>query len=444
MCTKITSVTCKDIRFPTSLNAHGSDAMHTDPDYSCAYVVIETGSGHHGYGLTFTIGRGTEIVVQAVKSLSYLVLGKTTSEIYGKFGNFWRTLTSESQLRWLGPEKGVVHLAVAAIVNALWDLWARIENKPVWKLLVDLTPEQLLSTIDFRYITDVISQEEALQILYSMRDTTAKREEEMKTHGYPAYTTQAGWLGYSSEIVTKQCLDLMQKGFTAFKIKVGQDLQSDIERCRIVREVIGDDNILMVDANQRWEVQEAIEWTKNLAQFKPLWIEEPTSPDDILGHATIAKALKSVNIGVATGEMCCNRVMFKQFLQANALQFCQIDSCRVGGINEILAILLMARKFNIKVCPHAGGVGLCEMVQHLQIFDYIAITGSKDGRFIEHVAEQHEHFEDPCILNDKACYIAPSAPGYSTKFNEDVLENYEFPSGKVWVKLFSEGVFKID
>ncbi|KAF4521299.1 hypothetical protein B566_EDAN002303 [Ephemera danica] len=335
---RITEVSVKDIRFPTSLDAHGSDAMHTDPDYSCAYVKISTERGveYSGFGLTFTIGRGTEIVVQAVKSLSYLVVGKDCIHIFTNFAAFWREITSESQMRWLGPEKGVMHLAVAAIVNALWDLWARIEHKPVWKLLVDMSPRQLVSTIDFRYITDVITASEAETMLEEMQKGKTERETHIRKNGYPSYTTQA----------------------------VGQDLASDKVRCKMVRDVIGPDNLLMVDANQRWEVQQSIDWMKELADLKPLWIEEPTSPDDVLGHAEIAKALAPYGIGVACGEMCCNRVMFKQFLQAKAINFCQIDSCRIGGINEILAM-----------------------------FDYIAISGTMENRLIEHVKQEHDHFE---------------------------------------------------
>ncbi|XP_072008206.1 mitochondrial enolase superfamily member 1 isoform X2 [Engystomops pustulosus] len=379
---KITGLSVKDVRFPTSLGQHGSDAMHTDPDYSAAYVVIETDAEDaiKGYGLTFTLGKGTEIVVCAVKALSHLVVGKNLEDIVANFRDFYRQLTSDGQLRWIGPEKGVVHLATAAVLNAVWDLWAKQEQKPLWKLLVYMTPEQLVSCIDFRYITDVLTEAQALEILQNGKQRQEAREEHMVKHGYPAYTTSCAWLGYSDNQLQKLCADALKEGWTRFKVKVGADLQDDIRRCKLIRDMIGHDNELMLDANQRWDVNEAISWVKELAVFKPLWIEEPTSPDDILGHGTISKALAPLGIGVATGEQCHNRVMFKQFLQARALQYLQIDSCRLGSVNENLSVLLMAKKFNIPVCPHAGGVGLCELVQHLIIFDYISVSGSLEKR----------------------------------------------------------------
>lgn len=437
---KIVSLTVKDIRFPTSLGLHGSDAMHTDPDYSCAYVTLKTGKGTEGNGLTFTCGRGTEVVVAAIKSLSHLVVGQVVIDIYKDFAKFWRSLTSESQLRWIGPEKGVTHLATAAIINALWDLWAKLRVKPVWQLLCDLEPEQLVSTIDFRYITDVITKEEAIEILKKNQPYKDERIDKMLKDGYPAYTTQVGWLGYNNETLADLCQKYLDLGFTAFKVKVGRDIKDDIRRLEIVRGAIGWDNLLMVDANQVWDVQEAIDWMKKLEKFKITWIEEPTSPDDVLGHATIAKAMKPLGIGVATGEMCCNRVLFKQFLQADAMQYCQIDSARIGGINEILAVYLMAHKLGVKVCPHAGGVGLCEMVQHLQIWDYVALSGSTEGRFIEYVDQQHEHFDSPLVV-ENAHYKAPKAHGYSTTFKAEAISKYEYPNGTEWESLFSKGLF---
>nr|CAD7439517.1 unnamed protein product [Timema bartmani] len=451
---RIRNLHVRDLRFPTSLKADGSDAMHTDPDYSCAYVVIYTEREVEGHGLTFTLGRGTEIVVQAIKSMSRMVVGQNVKDIFSDFGVFWRKLTSESQLRWVGPEKGVVHLATAAIINALWDLWARLEHKPVWKLLVDLEPEVLVNCIDFRYISDVVTKEEAIEMLKAKREGKAEREEQMRTVGYPAYTTQVGWLGYSPEKVKDLCHQYMALGFTVFKVKVGQNLEDDRTRCRMVRDVIGYKNIMMVDANQTWDVSQAIEWMKQLAEFKPLWIEEPTSPDDVLGHLAISKALKPLGIGVATGEMCCNRVLFKQFLQSGAMQYCQIDSCRIGGVNEILSVYLMAKKLGVPVCPHAGGIGLCEMVQHLQIFDYISLSGTTESRMVEFVDQQHEHFENPTVVKH-AHYIAPTvsisynitmlilnAPGYSTKMKPTSAEAYEYPHGSKWQEMFAEGLFK--
>ncbi|XP_035793558.1 mitochondrial enolase superfamily member 1-like [Anopheles albimanus] len=441
-CLNITTVTARDIRWPTSLGAHGSDAMHTDPDYSCVYVKIATAEGLEGYGMTFTLGRGTDIVLLAVRALKHLVEGRTTASIFERFGAFWRELTSDSQLRWIGPEKGVTHLAVAAIINALWDLWGKLRGVPVWLLLAEMEPEELVSTIDFRYIEDVLTPEEARQILQQSQPTRRERVEYIRKDGYKAYTTQIGWLGYSDETIRGLCKKYLASGFTAFKIKVGQDLESDRKRCQLVREEIGWNNLLMVDANQTWSVPEAIDWMKSLKEFKPLWIEEPTSPDDVLGHAKIAEALREHGIGVATGEMCCNRVMFKQFMQANALEYCQIDSARIGGVNEILSVYLMAKKLNVKVCPHAGGVGLCEMVQHLQMWDFCSVSCTMEGRMIEFVDQQHDQFTYPATINEKACYIAPTAPGYSTELKESAIEQFDYPNGTKWQRMFAAGTFK--
>ncbi|XP_065082084.1 mitochondrial enolase superfamily member 1-like [Ochlerotatus camptorhynchus] len=441
-CLNITTLDAKDIRWPTSLGAHGSDAMHTDPDYSCVYVTIHTAEGIYGNGLTFTLGRGTDIVLLAVNAMKRFVESRTTASIYQNFSQFWREITSESQLRWIGPEKGVTHLAVAAIINALWDLWGKIRGVPVWRLLSEMEPEELVSTIDFRYITDAISPKEAIHILSESKPMRKARIDDLLRSGYPAYMTQVGWLGYSDEQIRSLCQKYIQAGFTAFKIKVGQNVENDIKRCKLVREEIGWDNKLMVDANQIWDVSTAIDWMKNLKDFKLLWIEEPTSPDDVLGHKKIADAMREYNIGVATGEMCCNRVLFKQFLQANALEFCQIDSARIGGVNEILSVYLMAKKFNVKVCPHAGGVGLCEMVQHLQMWDYTSVSCTKDDRMIEFVDQQHEQFVNPAIINENACYIAPNVPGYSTELKPEAISMFEYPRGSEWQRMFAKGIFK--
>ncbi|XP_028825365.1 mitochondrial enolase superfamily member 1 isoform X1 [Denticeps clupeoides] len=431
---RIVQVSVQDVRFPTSREQHGSDAMHTDPDYSVAYVVIDTDSDLRGFGLTFTVGKGTEIVVCAVQALSALVVGKTLQEIVSDFRGFYRLLTSDGQMRWVGPEKGVIQLATAAVLNAVWDMWARAEGKPVWKLLVDMDPKQLISCIDFRYITDALTEKEALEILLEAQEGKKKREEQMLREGYPAYTTSCAWLGYSDQQLQELCSEALAEGWTKFKVKVGADLQDDIRRCRLIRQMIGPNNMLMIDANQRWDVGEAVEWVTRLSEFRPLWIEEPTSPDDILGHAAISKALAPLHIGVATGEQCQNRVMFKQFLQASALQFVQIDSCRVGSINENLAILLMACKFKVPVCPHAGGVGLCELVQHLILFDYICVSASLDNRMCEYVNHLHEHFKSPTVIRN-AHYMPPQDPGYSTEMLEDSVEKHQFPQGEVWKKI---------
>lgn len=429
MTTKITGAEVKDIRFPTSENLDGSDAMNEAPDYSAAYVILETDSELEGHGLTFTIGRGTELCAAAIESLSPLVVGKTLEDIASDMRGFWRAVTGDSQLRWVGPEKGIIHLATAALVNAAWDLYAKSEGKPLWKLLADMSPEELVSCVDFRYITDAITPEEAVELLRRNEAGKEEREKEMREVGFPAYTTSAGWLGYSDEKLRHLCRESLAEGWDHFKIKVGGDLQDDIRRSRIIREEIGPDRHLMIDANQVWEVGEAIENMKPLSEFSPHWIEEPTSPDDILGHAEIAKAVAPV--GVATGEHCHNRVMFKQLMQAGAISFCQIDSCRLGGVNEVLAVLLMATKYRIPVCPHAGGVGLSEHVQHLSIFDYVAVSASLEDRVLEYVDHLHEHFVDPVTMKNGR-YLAPTQAGYSGEMYRESLGRHSFPTGEVW------------
>jgi L-fuconate dehydratase len=425
--TNITGVTARDIRFPTSRNLDGSDAMNPDPDYSAAYVTLHTDTdGLEGNGLTFTIGRGNELCVAAIQSLAPLIIGKSLDSLSADMGGFWRHITGDSQLRWVGPEKGVIHLATAAVVNAVWDLYAKSEGKPLWQLLCDMTPEQLTSCIDFRYITDAITPAEATEILGENFSSRADRVELMQRDGYPSYTTSAGWLGYSDEKLRAQCRDLMSRGWSHFKIKVGRDLDDDIRRCRIIRDEIGWDRRLMMDANQVWDVGQAIEHMRALAEFRPWFIEEPTSPDDVLGHAAIAKAIAPIK--VATGEMCHNRVMFKQFMQADGLQVCQIDSCRLGGVNEVLAVLLMAKKFGVPVCPHAGGVGLCEYVQHLAIFDYVCVSASLEDRITEYSDHLHEHFVDPVVMKNGR-YMPPAASGYSATMKADSIADFEFPHG---------------
>lgn len=440
MPTKITTVVVKDIRFPTSLEADGSDAMHPDPDYSCAYVIIYTNSndGIEGHGPTFTIGRGTEVVVAAIEALKYHLIGQDVHAIFDDFGGFWKKLTSDSQLRWIGPEKGVIHLATAAIMNALWDLWAKREKKPLWKLLVDMDPEKLLSCIDFTYISDCITKEEALEILKKNSSTKQEREIFLKENGFPAYTTSSGWLGYSDEKIQKKCQNALKEGWTMFKMKVGANLEDDKRRAKLIRQEIGYDKALMMDSNQRWGVQEAIDWMKQLAEFKPKWIEEPTSPDDVLGHAAIAKALNPLGIGVATGEHCQNRVLFKQFLQSGGMQYCQIDSCRIGGVNEILSVLLMAQKCNVPVCPHAGGVLLCELVQHLIMFHYICISASLENSVCEYVEHLRENFKYPVKMKGPN-YLPPTEPGYSTQLTAKAIEDHVYPNGRVWEELRKAG-----
>lgn len=426
----LTKAHVKDIRFPTSRTLDGSDAMNPDPDYSASYLILETDhEGLDGHGLTFTIGRGNDLCCAAVELLAEKLIGRDLEEITGDMGSFWSDLTGDSQLRWLGPEKGVIHLATAAVVNAVWDLYAKKEGKPLWKLLSEMAPEEIVRCIDFTYITDAVTPEEALKLLREKEDEKNERTQKLMKAGYPAYTTSAGWLGYPDEKIRKLCREAVAEGFTHVKMKVGADLEDDIRRAEIIRKEIGPDGALMMDANQKWDVEEAIFNMKELSRFNPLWIEEPTSPDDVLGHARIAREIAPVK--VATGEHCQNRVMFKQFMQAEALHYCQIDSCRVGGVNEILGILLMAAKFEIPVCPHAGGVGLCEYVQHLSMFDYIAVSGSMKNRIIEYVDHLHEHFLNPVIIRN-AHYMPPSAPGYSIEMKPQSLVDYAYPDGKVW------------
>jgi len=426
--TVITDIVVRDIRFPTSNSLDGSDAMNLNPNYSAAYVILKTSSAHEGHGLTFTIGRGNELCVAAIEALKPLVVGLTI-ESGVDMGAVWRQLTSDSHLRWVGPEKGVIHLATAAVVNALWDLYARVEGKPLWKLLVDMTPEQIVSCVPFNYITDALTPEEALAILKRHEPTKQQRIDKMNALGYPAYTTSAGWLGYSDEKVRMLVRAGIERGWTHFKMKVGRNLNDDLRRARLIRDEIGWDRKLMMDANQVWEVSEAIRYMKELAQFRPHWIEEPTSPDDILGHARIARAIEP--IGVATGEHCQNRVMFKQLMQAGAISFCQIDSCRLGGVNEVVAVLLMAAKFGVPVCPHAGGVGLCEYVQHLSMFDYIAVSACLENRIVEYVDHLHEHFVTPVVMNGDR-YMPPTEPGYSIEMKAESLARYEYPFGEEW------------
>jgi len=428
---KITDYEVLDIRFPTSDELHGSDAMNKDPDYSAVYVILKTDEGVEGHGITFTLGRGNELCLAAVQSMAPLFIGISLDEIKENMGMFWRHLAGDSQLRWVGPEKGILHMAMGAVINAVWDLWAKIENKPLWKLLADMSPEEIVRLVDWRHITDALRPEEALELLQDAESGKATRESHLKDKGYPAYTTSAGWLGYPDDLMRKLCREAMTTGMTHMKIKVGRDLNDDLRRAAIMREEMGDELTLMMDANQVWEVEEAIHSMKTLAQYNPWWIEEPTSPDDILGHKKIRDAISP--IGVATGEMCHNRIMFKQFIQSGAIDFCQIDSCRMGGVNEVIAVQLMAHKFGIPVCPHAGGVGLCEYVQHLAMFDYVALSGSMENRIIEYVDHLHEHFIDPVTMKDGR-YMPPSMPGYSITMKPESLAEYTYPNGPLWTR----------
>ncbi len=425
----ITNVRVVDLRFPTSRESIGSDAVNKDPDYSAAYCILETDAEIEGHGLTFTLGRGTELCVTAIQYLSKFVCNRTLESMTSDLNGLYLQLVGDTQFRWLGPEKGVIHLACGALLNAVWDLYAKAEGKPVWRLLTEMTPEEIVAIVDFRYISDALTPEEALAILQTGKRGQAERLAALEADGYPAYTTSVGWFGFSDEKIRRLCHEAIAEGWTHFKLKVGGDAIDDLRRGRLVREEIGWDRRIMLDANQKWGVEEAIGRTLQLGELKPYWMEEPTSPDDILGHARIRAEVAPIRI--ATGEHCHNAVMFKQFLQAKAIDVCQIDSCRVAGINENLAILLMAAKFGIPVCPHAGGVGLCEYVQHLSIFDYLGVSCSLEDRIIEYVDHLHEHFRDPVVIQD-GHYMVPTRPGYSGEVLAASLMRFEFTHGEAW------------
>jgi L-fuconate dehydratase len=418
--TRILNLQAHDLRFPTSAFLDGSDAMNPDPDYSAAYVILSTDhpEGLAGHGFTFTIGRGNEICVKAIEAFRPFIVGRSLEEIIANMGGFWRGLAGDSQLRWLGPEKGVIHLALAAVLNAVWDLWAKSVGKPVWKLVADLTPEQFVSLIDFRHLEDVLTRGEALDILHTQAAGKAGREARLRAEGYPAYTTSVGWLGYDDDKLRRLCREALAQGWQYFKIKVGRDLAEDERRCAIVRQEIGPDRRLMVDANQVWEVGQAIEWMRALSRFDPWWIEEPLCPDDILGHGKVARALRPIR--VATGEQCHSRVMFGQLLASDAVDVVQPDACRLGGLNEVLAVLLLAAKFGKPVCPHAGGVGLCEYAQHISMIDYVVVSGRWEQAMCEYTQHLHEHFVDPIEMQGGR-YLVPLRPGFSAQMRAESI-----------------------
>jgi L-fuconate dehydratase len=426
---RIVSFELADLRFPTSADLSGSDAMNANPDYSAAYVIVHTAAGNQGHGFVFTIGRGNEVVLSAIRALEDLVVGFDLDAAFGDMGAFWRHLVHDSHLRWLGPEKGVMHMAIGAIVNAVWDLYAKRSGKPLWRLLADLTPEQIVDLVDFRYLSDALTRAEALDILHRAAAGRAEREQQLLDKGYPAYTTSAGWLGYSDAKVARLVGAAVESGFTHLKIKVGADIDNDLRRVRMVRELAGPDALISVDANQRWDLAEAVANVNRLNDVGLYWVEEPTSPDDVLAHRAIAEQIAPVK--VATGEHVANRVLFKQLLASGAIQICQIDACRVAGVNENIAILLLAARFGVPVCPHAGGVGLCEVVQHLSMFDFLAVSGSLEGRWIEYVDHLHEHFVDPVEVVD-ARYRAPTRPGTGAEIRPESRTAHRFPDGSVW------------
>lgn len=433
--TKIVGMEVLDVRFPTSRELDGSDAMNPDPDYSAAYVVLHTDGGPDGYGLAFTIGRGNDVQAAAIRALEPHVVGRDVPTDAAALGDLSRALVGDSQLRWLGPEKGVAHMAIGAVVNAAWDLAARIAGLPVWRFAAEMSPEDLVSLVDFRYLSDALTEDEALDILRAAEPGRAERIARIEREGYRAYSTSPGWLGYSDAKLVRLAEQAVADGFEMIKLKVGGNLEDDVRRMKLARETVGTGIHVAVDANQRWDVSSAIAWMTALAPYDPYWIEEPTSPDDVLGHAAIAKALAPIR--VATGEHVQNRVVFKQLLQAGAISVLQLDAARVGGFNENLAILLLATKFGVPVCPHAGGVGLCELVRHLSMFDYVAVSGSEADRSIEWVDHLHEHFTDPAVVADGR-YLAPSAPGFSARMHDATLRRFRFPDGPEWTETVSE------
>lgn len=426
----ITGMRVVDVRFPTSRDLDGSDAMNPDPDYSAAYVVLETDDADRlaGHGFVFTIGRGNDVVACAVEALRDHVVGQQAESLLDDMGQTWRRLVHDSQLRWLGPEKGVMHMAIGAVVNALWDLRSKRAGQPLWLHLSQMSPEEIVDLVDFRYLSDGLTPAEALDILERGQDGRERRRRHLEEVGYPAYTTTPGWLGYSDDKMVRLCKEAVSQGFSLVKLKVGGDRAEDRRRLRLAREAVGPDVAIAVDANQRWDVEEAISWIRELGTDL-FWVEEPTSPDDILGHARIAREIAPVR--VATGEHVQNRIVFKQMVMTGALQVMQVDATRVAGVNENIANLLLAARYDVPVCPHAGGVGLCEAVQHLSMFDYVAVSGSLEGRCIEYVDHLHEHFVDPVVVSD-AAYRVPLSPGASTQMHERTLTDYEYPHGRVW------------
>lgn len=426
----ITGFSIRDIRFPTSDHQHGSDAMNGSPDYSSAYLTLETNQpGLQGHGAAFTIGRGNEICCAAINSIAHHAINRSLHSVTTDFAAFSKSITGDDQIRWLGPEKGVVHLAAAAVINAVWDLYAKFCGKPLWLLLAELSPAEIISCVDFRYITDALTPDEALELLEEKEASKKQRIDELRANGFPGYTTSAGWLGYSDEKIRQLCLKAVEDGWNHIKMKVGESIEDDIRRATLIRDIIGPERGLMMDANQMWEVDEAIRNIRHLSAFVPMWIEEPTSPDDILGYSAISDAVAPIRI--ATGEHCQNRIIFKQLMTLGAIDVCQIDSCRVAGVNENLAIMLLARKYDIPVCPHAGGVGLCEQVQHLAMFDFVALSGTLEDRLIEFVDHLHEHFVEPAKIRN-GCYLTPEAPGFGIEMKRDSLDQFEFPNGAVW------------
>lgn len=424
----VSSITVSDIRFPTSRELDGSDAMNPDPDYSAAYVRLTCDDDTEGDGFVFTIGRGNEVVVTALQAVKSLLVGRPVGTPHD-LADTARALLHDSQLRWLGPEKGVMHMAIGAVLNALWDRQSRAAGVPLWEYLAFLSPEELVDQVDFRYLSDALDREQALDILRAAEPTRHERAQHLRSVGYPAYTTSPGWLGYSDEKMVRLAREAVADGYTQIKLKVGADAEDDARRMKLAREAVGPDIRIAIDANQRWDVEDAVGAVRLLAPYDPYWIEEPTSPDDVLAHAAIRRRVAPVK--VATGEHAQNRVVFKQLLQAKAIDVLQLDAARVAGVNENIAILLLAHRFGVPVCPHAGGVGLCELVQHLSMFDYVSVSRSMDDRVVEFVDHLHQHFVDPAVVQDGR-YVTPTAPGFSARMHDASREHFAYPGGAAW------------
>ena len=430
--TTIVSAKTFDVRFPTGAHGHGSDAMNKDPDYSAAYLILTTDNPEiSGHSLVFTIGRGNDLQCASLEALAHMVIGESVEGLVDRIGEIGRELVRDSQIRWLGPEKGVPHMAAGGVINALWDIVCKVEGKPLWQVLSHLSPKQLVELIDFRHISDALSPEEALALFQDAEPLRTEREAQLLAEGLPAYTTTPGWLGYTDDTMVRLAQEAVADGFRFIKLKVGGSIENDRHRLQLMRETVGNDITLAVDANQVWDVPDAIAWIKGLNDDKIHWVEEPTSPDDILGHKAIQDGIAPIR--VATGEHVHNRIMVKQLLQIGAISFLQIDATRVAGVNENIALIAMAAKFGVPVCPHAGGVGLCEMVQHLAMFDAVAVTGHHPGRVVEFVDHLHEHFVNPTVV-EKGRYIAPLGVGAGAEMKPHSISEYLYPTGEAWQK----------
>ena len=420
---KIEKINVVDLRVPTSDTLLGSDPFHKKPNYSAVLTTIETNTGHHGISVAFTAGAGNDWIAYGVKDLAQLVVGMEVGTFVDDPGAFHRLLVDHHQLRWLAD--GVNRMAIGSIVNAMWDVWAKLMDKPLWKLLVDLPPEKIVQSIDWRYLQDALTPDEASEILNTHSDSREEREQKLRQHGPKAYST-AGWLGLTDEQIIETVDQVKAAGLNCFKMKVGQNLDFDKKRLAFIREAIGPDALLMLDANQIWGVDEAIAYMEALVEFKPTWIEEPTARDDVLGFVKISRALEKHGIGVPSP------VIFKQLLTSGAIQYCQIDATRLGGVNDVLGIILMAAKYGVPVCPHGGGIGLCNMIQHYAIWDQICVAAHSDTQVVEYLNFlQEDVFRHPIQVRDGG-YVTPTIPGWGLEMYPDFVKRHTYPTGSVW------------